>query len=56
MNHWRTTLLGIFTIVGALGHAAIELLNGQHPDWNIIANSVTAGIGLILAADGKVSQ
>ena len=56
---WRTTSLGIFTIVVALGDAAKLLLDNDvvtNPDWNVVAAAITAGIGLVMARDNRVSS
>jgi hypothetical protein len=53
MTSWRTTVLGILTIIATLAGAGISLLNGHSPDLATTAAGVTAGIGLIHAADNK---
>jgi hypothetical protein len=47
----KTTALGILTIVAAVVNAAISLLKGQAVDFGVTAAAITAGIGLIKAAD-----
>lgn len=49
----KTTTLGALTIVVAVANAVIAFLNGHAPDYASTIASVTAGIGLIKAADGK---
>ena len=49
----KTTALGILTIVVAVGNALIQILNGDSIDFAATAASVTAGIGLLKAADAK---
>jgi len=49
----KTTILGILTILVAVGNAAIQILNGDAIDYAATAASVTAGIGLLKAADAK---
>ena len=53
MQSWRTTTLGILTIVGTLISAGIAFLNGHTPDLATTSAGVMAGIGLIHAADNK---
>lgn len=54
MKHPKTTVLGILTILGAVIHAAVAMLNGQALPVTELAGAITAGCGLIFAADGKV--
>jgi hypothetical protein len=49
----KTTALGVLTIVAAVVNAAIALLQGQSFDLGATAAAVTAGLGLIKAADQK---
>lgn len=51
LQHWRTSLIGVLLIVGALGKAGAELLQGQHVDFTTLGAGVTAGLGFIKAAD-----
>lgn len=53
MQSWRTTTLGILTILGALTGAGVSLLNGHQPDFAATTAGVLAGVGLIHAADNK---
>jgi hypothetical protein len=53
MSSWRTTTLGVLTILGALTAAGVALLNGHQPDMATTGTALTTGIGLILAADHK---
>lgn len=54
MKHARTTLLGIFTVISALSKGALEFMQtGTVSDLSELISMVTAGVGLILAADGK---
>jgi hypothetical protein len=53
MQSWRTTILGILTIVATLTAAGIALLNGHIPDLPTVTAGVLAGVGLIHAADNK---
>ncbi|HLI02752.1 MAG TPA: hypothetical protein VFC10_07375 [Terriglobia bacterium] len=55
MKNWRTTTLGVLTILAALCHAGIALLQGQPVEWSTLFAAATAGIGLIHAADAKGS-
>jgi hypothetical protein len=56
---YRTTLLGLATIIGAISSAAIALTDGDpltQPDWAILTAAITTGLGLIQARDNKVSS
>jgi hypothetical protein len=54
MNDYRTTALGIVTILAAVSVAAKEFLTtGTLPDFGLLLASVTAGWGLIFAGDAK---
>lgn len=51
---WKTTILGICTLMVAIGSAGVALLDGNaatSPDWTTVSAAVTAGIGLVLARD-----
>lgn len=48
---WRTTTLGILTILGTLTGAGISILNGGHLDMSTLSAGLTAGVGLIMAGD-----
>lgn len=55
MKNWKTTALGILTIVTAVsGTAAAYLKTGAIPDLGVLIASVTAGFGLITAKDANV--
>lgn len=49
----KTTILGVLTIVVSVANAALALLKGQPIDFAATATAVTAGIGLVKAADHK---
>jgi hypothetical protein len=52
MRNWKTTLLGILTIIASLSTAGREFLaNGSIPDLGLISASLLAGWGLIVAKD-----
>lgn len=54
MNNYRTTLLGIVTVLATVSVAAREFLTtGALPDLGLLLASVTAGWGLIFSADAK---
>ena len=58
-NSWRTTTLGIVTILTAVLNGAKALLDGDLstvPEVGSIITAVTAGIGLICARDHKVTS
>jgi len=47
----KTTTLGVLTIISAICFAAISFLKGGSFDIGALITSVTAGVGLIKAAD-----
>jgi hypothetical protein len=53
MRSWRTTVIGVLTIIVAVAHAGLQLLNGQQPDLTATSAGVLAGLGFIHAADNK---
>lgn len=53
MGSWKTTALGILTIVAALTHAGQAWLSGQPMDFTMLIAALTAGWGLIHAADAS---
>ena len=53
-TNWKTTLLGVFTILAAVADAGKEFLaNGTLGDIGLLFAAVTAGVGLILAKDSN---
>lgn len=57
MKHWQTTAAGILTIIGTLAAAGTQFFTGHPVSWETVLAGVTAGIGLIRAADSsKVDQ
>jgi hypothetical protein len=53
MRNWKTTLLGILTIIASLSTAGREFLaTGTIPDIGLIAASLMAAWGLVVAKDG----
>lgn len=58
MKSWRTTLLGILTVLGAVTAVLKALVDGDpstNPDWVTTWAAVTAGVGLIFAKDHNVT-
>jgi len=53
MKNWKTTTLGILTILGTLVNAAIQYLHGQHVDVSVTFAGITAGWGLLHASDAS---
>ncbi len=54
MRNWKTTLLGVLTIIASLSTAGREFLaNGSVPDLGLITASLLAGWGLIAAKDNN---
>jgi hypothetical protein len=54
MKSWKTTALGILTVLGALSAAGLALLDGDPetvPNWTAVGTAITAGVGLIFARD-----
>lgn len=47
----KTTALGIITIVAAVANAALSFLKTGTADYGALIAAVTAGIGLLKAAD-----
>jgi hypothetical protein len=54
MRNYKTTLLGILTIIASLSTAGREFLaNGSIPDLGIVTASLLAGWGLVMAKDNN---
>lgn len=49
----KTTIIGVLTIVSAVSFAAISFLKSGAFDVGVLITAVTAGIGLIKAADAS---
>ena len=49
----KTTAFGILTIIAAITNAALAVLKGGNVDIATTIAAITAGIGLIKAADSK---
>ncbi len=47
----KTTLLGITTIIAAVATALVSFLKTGTADYGVLVAAVTAGIGLLKAAD-----
>lgn len=47
----KTTILGILTILAAVSNAAISFLKTGSADFGTLIAAITAGIGLVKAAD-----
>lgn len=59
MKSWRTTSLGIITILAALLGVVKAFIDGDpstNPDWTLVAAALTSGLGLIKASDNKVTS
>lgn len=52
---WKTTTLGIISIVSAITGAVTSLLQGHPIDFASVIAAITAGIGLISAKDHSVA-
>ena len=58
VRNWKTTFMGIGTIIVALIGVAISLIDGNpatNPDWTVTIAALTAGWGLIMAKDSTVT-
>ena len=56
---YRTTALGVATIITAVGTCAKALFDGDpstNPDWTTTSTAIMAGWGLIVARDNKVTS
>ena len=56
---WRTSLLGVLTILAALAGAGKAYIDGDpatNPDWTATTAAITAGLGLLRARDNQVSS
>jgi hypothetical protein len=52
MKNWKTSLLGVLTILVPVGAAVLEWLKtGTAPNVAVLATAATAGWGLIQAKD-----
>jgi hypothetical protein len=55
---WRTTALGIITIITAITGVVQSLIDNDpatNPDLTVAIAAVISGIGLIMAKDAKVT-
>jgi hypothetical protein len=52
---WKTTLFGIFALLGVVAKVGGELSNGQPVDTLGALTAVAAGVGLILGKDHNVA-
>lgn len=52
---WKTTILGILTILGTLIKLFIDLANGSPVNLEVTLAGLSAGIGLLLAKDFNIS-
>jgi hypothetical protein len=55
---WRTTTLGIITIITAITGVVQSLIDNDpatNPDFTVAVAAVISGIGLIFAKDAKVT-
>ncbi len=55
MKSWKTTVMGILAILGAVIGIGTAYLQGQTIDYTSVIGSVMAGIGLIAAKDSNVT-
>lgn len=53
MKNWKTTTLGVFTILLAVSTAAVEFLKNGSCDFMSLSANVAIGLALIKAADAK---
>ena len=58
MKSWRTTVLGIVTILTAVAGVVQAMIDNDpttNPDMTVAVAAVVSGIGLIFAKDSKVT-
>jgi hypothetical protein len=55
-KHWKTSLVGVLLIIGALAKAGAELAQGQHVDMTTLGAGISAGIGFLMAPDANKVQ
>lgn len=58
MKSWRTTVLGIVTILTAVAGVVQAMVDNDpatNPDMTVAVAAVVSGIGLIFAKDSKVT-
>lgn len=56
--NWKTTALGIFMIMGAIGTAGVALLDSDPTtivDWKLTAAGIVSGWAFIVAKDADVT-
>jgi hypothetical protein len=56
LTSWRTTVLGITTIIAAVAGLVQALLDADpstNPDMTVAAAAILSGLGLIFARDAK---
>jgi hypothetical protein len=53
MNDWKTTTLGILTIIAGLANAGMEYLQGKAINIPSVTAAILAGWGLIHAKDSS---
>lgn len=57
MKSWKTTTIGVLTIISAVVSAAIGFLKtGGLPDFGLLISAISAGVGLIAARDNGVTS
>lgn len=59
MKSWKTTTLGILTILGSVIAAVQALIDNDPltiPNWSAVITAATAGFGLLFARDNSVSS
>jgi hypothetical protein len=59
MKNWKTTGLGIASLVQCLGGVLTLFLDGNpatNPDWNIVGAQIATAIGLIFCRDFNVTS
>ena len=55
MKSWKTTTLGILTIIVAIATAGAEFLKTQSINWPALTLGITAGWGLVQAKDATAT-
>jgi hypothetical protein len=55
MKSYKTTILGVISIITAIIGVVTGLLNNTPVDWNATITAIMAGIGLVFAKDSNVT-
>lgn len=53
MKDWKTTFAGVATIIGVVCAAGLDVYNHKPVNMPTLISGITAGVGLIKAADSS---